>query len=183
MSASPVGIGALPGPATRLGPGSTHAPFRLPAARRFALIRACGQGSPILGNVAARTLQMLWTTWGQIDSILLCFLAREAVRHSHQRQSQIQPKHHDHGLRLTRPCGKDRTGFPQAGGACPLEIPHPVDPETWKRCYTVNWRSSGAFTETEMCDLYWTGGVVPTLAASGPGLYQRLNLSARHVAT
>jgi hypothetical protein len=36
-------------------------------------------------------------------------------------------------LRLLGACGKERTGFPQAGGADPSEIPYPVDPEIWKR--------------------------------------------------
>ena len=34
-------------------------------------------------------------------------------------------------------CGKERGGFPQAGGADPSEIPYPVVPEIWKRlCVT-----------------------------------------------
>jgi hypothetical protein len=37
-------------------------------------------------------------------------------------------------LRLTDACGKERIGFPQVGGAYLSEIPHPVDPEIWKRC-------------------------------------------------
>ena len=39
-------------------------------------------------------------------------------------------------LRLTAACGKERIGFPQVGGAYPSEIPHPINPEIWKRCYT-----------------------------------------------
>src|SRR5690242_18227224 len=31
------------------------------------------------------------------------------------------------------PCGKERMGFPQAGGAGLSEIHYPVDPEIWKR--------------------------------------------------
>ncbi len=38
-----------------------------------------------------------------------------------------------HELRLLVNCGKERTGFPQVGGADLFEIHHPVDPETWKR--------------------------------------------------
>jgi hypothetical protein len=34
-------------------------------------------------------------------------------------------------------CGKERSGFPQVGGADLSEIPHPVDPEIWKRHYYV----------------------------------------------
>ena len=37
-------------------------------------------------------------------------------------------------LRLTGACGKDRIGFPQVGGPYLSEIPHPVNPEIWKRC-------------------------------------------------
>jgi len=97
---------------------------------------------------------MLWTTWGQILSSFSRLLAREAIHASHYGRPQVQPKLHDHGLRLTHACGKERTGFPQAGGPDPSEIPHPVDPEIWKRCYTFNERSTVVFAETELCDLY-----------------------------
>jgi hypothetical protein len=64
-------------------------------------------------------------------------------------------------------CGKERTGFPQAGGAYLSEIPHPVDPEIWKRCYTLNPQSIVVFSGTDLSDLYWTGAATPTPAASG----------------
>src|SRR5207245_7318150 len=35
-------------------------------------------------------------------------------------------------------CGKDRSGFPQVGGADPFEIPHPICPGIWKRCCSVS---------------------------------------------
>jgi hypothetical protein len=72
-----------------------------------------------------------------------------------------------HELRLTGACGKERTGFPQAGGPDLSEIPHPIDPEIWKRCYTLTLLSGVMFAETDLCDLYWTGGPAPTPAASG----------------
>src|SRR5665213_582080 len=94
------------------------------------------------GTVAIRAwaLQMLWITWGQFDSILLLLPCPRSHTASQPRLSQVQPKLHGHGLRLTGACGKERTGFPQAGGPCLSEIPHPVDPEIWKRCYTFKLR-------------------------------------------
>jgi hypothetical protein len=50
---------------------------------------------------------------------------------------QIRSKLAEHELRLLATCGKERTGFPQAGGADPSEIHYPVDPEIWKRCYNL----------------------------------------------
>jgi hypothetical protein len=76
---------------------------------------------------------MLWTTWAKsFPSFVL--LPRQAKPSGiATERPQVQPKPLDSGLRLTGDCGKERTGFPQAGGAYPSEIPHPVDPEIWKR--------------------------------------------------
>src|SRR4029077_1885733 len=97
-------------------------------------------------------LQMLWTTWGQL--LLRHFLpgrsgggARIAAAGS--------PKLPDHELRLRGACGKERTGFPQADAAQPSEIPHPVDPETWKRCYTFILTCSSTTNDSIWCNLYW----------------------------
>ena len=79
---------------------------------------------------------MLWTTWGQLNSILSRLLAHKAVFRPRSKRPQVQPKLYDLELRATNACGKERTGFPQVGGAYLSEIPHPVDPEIWKRCYT-----------------------------------------------
>jgi hypothetical protein len=123
-----------------------------------------------LGKTGLWALQMLWTTWGQIFSILSCFLAREAIRASLKGEPQVQSELFDPELRFTRPCGKERTGFPQVGGAYPSEIPHPVDPEIWKRWYTLSVKPTMAFAGTELCDLYWTWPVTPTPSTSGAGL-------------
>jgi hypothetical protein len=37
-------------------------------------------------------------------------------------------------LRLTGACGKERIRFPQVGEPDLSEIPHPINPEIWKRC-------------------------------------------------
>jgi hypothetical protein len=64
------------------------------------------------------------------------------------------PKLPDHELRLLGGCGKERTGFPQAGAAQPPEIPHPVDPEIRKRCYTFIASSTRMMSGTDWCNLY-----------------------------
>src|ERR1700686_3109730 len=98
---------------------------------------------------------MLWTTWGQLISILFLRLAREAGPASHQKRPQVQPKPPDLSSASLGACGKERTGFPQVGGAYPSEIPHPVDPEIWKRYYMVTAHSNITFVGTEWCDSYW----------------------------
>ena len=100
-----------------------------------------------LGKTRGWALQMLWTTWGQLRSILSRFLARAAVAASIPGRSQVQPEPNHVEPRLTGTCGKERTGFPQAGGAYLSEIPHPVDPEIWKRCYTLKFAAN--------CGVYW----------------------------
>jgi len=82
----------------------------------------------------ALLLEMLWITWGpKISSSLLLLPARRPFIHvaggRRFNRSSLSPE-----LRLTDTCGKDQIGFPQVGGPCLSEIPHPVDPEIWKRC-------------------------------------------------
>src|SRR6185312_12608826 len=82
--------------------------------------------------------------------------ARPATTRSRRRRPRIQPKPFEHELRLLGACGKERTGFPQAGGADLSEIPYPVDPEIWKRrcmtkcCLLVGISGSGAGIRTGM---------------------------------
>jgi len=64
-------------------------------------------------------------------------LARTPSRHPIKGDRRYNRSSTTHELRLTVSCGKERTGFPQAGGAYLSEIPHPVDPEIWKRCYML----------------------------------------------
>ena len=60
-------------------------------------------------------------------------------------------------------CGKERTGFPQVGDADLSEIPHPVDPEIWKRYYYVYCGLDCCVIRTGWCDSYWIGGDGPYL--------------------
>src|SRR5256885_7734517 len=84
-----------------------------------------------------------------------CRVALTAALKSRCRRPQVQPKLPDLELRLRGTCGKVRTRFPQGDAAQPAEIPHPVDPETWKRCYTVIVTCSRPTNETIWCNLYW----------------------------
>jgi len=52
-------------------------------------------------------------------------------------------------------CGKERTGFPQAGGADLSEIPHPIDPEIWKRYYHAYRWAIITFAGTGWYNSYW----------------------------
>src|ERR1700681_1891149 len=89
-----------------------------------------GDGSPFC---SANAVDNLGSTHSSISPYLS---ARTGPRKSRERRPLVQPKLPDHELRLLGACGKERTGFPQAGAAQPSEIPHPIDPETRKRCYT-----------------------------------------------
>jgi len=68
------------------------------------------------------------------------------------------------------PVEKIGRGFPQAGDADPSEIPYPVDPEIWKRCYKLScdpcWSINGARTG----GLYWARAATLAWAASGRGV-------------
>jgi len=99
-----------------------------------------------------------------------CLSARISSRKSRGRRPLDQPKLPDHELRLLGACGKERTGFPQADAAQPVEIPHPVDPETWKRYYTVAWSWSVRLFEFVRRNLYWLGACTLTPSASGRGV-------------
>ena len=99
-----------------------------------------------------------------------CLSARGGPRKPRRRPPLVQPKLPDHELRLLGACGKERTGFPQADAAQLSEIPHPVDPEIWKRCYTVVWSWAIRMIEFCWCNLYWPGARTLTPSASGPGV-------------
>jgi len=71
------------------------------------------------------------------------------------RRAQVQSKPHFDELRVHGACGKERTGFPQAGGADLFEIPYPVCPETWKRFYMLSLASRELMDEFGLRDLYW----------------------------
>jgi hypothetical protein len=124
-----------------------------------------------LGTDARSALQMLWTTWGQLlSSTSPCLSGRTGPRKSRRRRPLVQPKLPDHELRLLGACGKERTGFPQADAAQLSEIPHPVDPEIWKRYYTVMLRCAVRMFEFAWCHLYWLGACTLTPSASGRGV-------------
>src|SRR5258706_9599577 len=111
---------------------------------------------------------MLWTTWCQL--LLRDFLPSrlDGGAQSRRRRPEVQPKLPDLELRLRGTCGKERTRFPQGDAAQPAEIPHPVDPETWKRCYTVIVTCSRTRTDTIWCNLYWLhAGTLPRLLPGG----------------
>src|SRR5260370_11587638 len=120
--------------------------------------------------IGRRLLQMLWTTWGQnhrpsppapSPARQFCIACPRA---------QVQSKLHHPELRHLGACGKERTGFPQVGGADLFEIPHPICPELWKRCCYVMRAVVGTVGECVGRDFYWIGSAVPGLFASWPGL-------------
>ena len=124
-----------------------------------------------LGADARSALQMLWTTWGQLlSSTSPCLSGRAGPRKSRRRRPLVQPKLPDHELRLPGACGKERTGFPQADAAQPSEIPHPVDPEIWKRYYIVMLSGGIRMIEFNWCNLYWLSARTLTPSASGRGV-------------
>jgi hypothetical protein len=86
----------------------------------------------------ALLLEMLWITCGpKISSLFLPLLpATRPFTHvaGDRRFNRSSPSPE---LRLSSACGKERIGFPQVGGADLSEIPHPINPEIWKRCYTL----------------------------------------------
>src|ERR1700686_2668705 len=99
-----------------------------------------------------------------------CLSARAGPRTSRERRPLVQPKLPDHELRLLGACGKERTGFPQADAAQLSEIPHPIDPEIWKRYCTVMLRCAVRIFESAWAHLYWPGARTLTPSASGRGV-------------
>ena len=93
-----------------------------------------------------------------------CLAAWAVALKSRRRRLQVQPKLSDLVLGLRASCGKERTGFPQGDADQPAEIPHPVDPETWKRCYTFILTCSRTRSDTIWRNLYWLhAGTLPRL--------------------
>jgi hypothetical protein len=91
-----------------------------------------------LGTDARSALQMLWTTWGQLSHLhLLPQRSNDPAQSRAAADRWFNRSSLTNELRLLGACGKERTGFPQASAAQPSEIPHPVDPEIWKRYYNV----------------------------------------------
>jgi hypothetical protein len=83
----------------------------------------------------ALVLEILWITCGpKISSCFSCLLpaTRPFIHVAGDRRFNRSPPSPE--LRLSGACGKERTGFPQVGGAFLSEIHHPVNPEIWKRC-------------------------------------------------
>jgi hypothetical protein len=107
-----------------------------------------------LGKEPGWALQMLWTTRGQILSILIPLPRPRCHPHRNQSDRRFNRSSTTSELRLTATCGKDRTRFPQVGGTYLFEIPHPVDPEIWEWSYNFNVRLTVTFTETRLYDLY-----------------------------
>jgi hypothetical protein len=140
---------APPGPVTRSGPDSPH--ISLVRRRRAGWARGCRA----LGTTCCPALQMLWTTWDQLLFHLSCAIAHAGDPANRATgDGRFNPKLPDHELRLLGACGKERTGFPQAGAAQPPEIQHPIDPETRKRCYIFIAASDVTISGTDECYLY-----------------------------
>ena len=89
------------------------------------------------GRLAAPLCKCCGQPGANSSSYLSYLIAHAAaIRIAPPGDSRFNPKLSDHELRLLGACGKERTGFPQAGAAQLSEIPHPIDPEIRKRRYT-----------------------------------------------